>query len=148
MEPRDALVREEEEGWAELRAQVDLLDAAQLQEPGLNEDGWSVNDLLWHLGCWWAEAATQLERVRLGTYEEHDVPEDDMNARFLEEGRRQDPSEVLALLLAARSRARQELAALDELAPAAHEWFEESGSLHYREHLGDLRRWVSRVGGS
>jgi hypothetical protein len=26
--------------------------------------------------------------------------------------------------------------------PLAREWFEESGSLHYAEHIGSLGRWL------
>jgi hypothetical protein len=145
MDERDRLVREEDEGWSELSALVARLSPDQLEEPGLNDDGWSVKDLLFHLSCWWAEAARHLERVGLGTYEEEDVPEDDMNARFLDEGRRLPLADVLARLPIARTRALQELAALPQLTAPAVEWFEESGALHYREHLEHLRSWVHRL---
>lgn len=145
MDQRDRLLQQEDEGWAELRALVDPLSSAQLEAPGLNDEGWTVKDLLFHLSCWWAEAARHLERIRLGTYAEEDVAEDDMNARFLEEGRTLDASDVQAQLLAARSRALQELGALGELTAPAVEWFEESGPLHYREHLRDLRSWAERL---
>ncbi|HEX9124547.1 MAG TPA: maleylpyruvate isomerase N-terminal domain-containing protein [Actinomycetota bacterium] len=145
MDERTRLVGEEEEGWTDLRGLVERLSPEQLEEPGVNDDGWSVKDLLWHLSCWWAEAAHKLEQIRLETYAEQEVPEDDMNARFLEEGRHLARSDVEAQLLAARSRALQELAALPEITTPGAEWFEESGALHYREHLPDLRSWVERL---
>ncbi|MFB3738319.1 MAG: maleylpyruvate isomerase N-terminal domain-containing protein [Candidatus Velamenicoccus archaeovorus] len=145
MDERERLVREEDEGWTELQGLVARLGPEQLEEPGMNEDGWTVKDLLFHLSCWWAEAAHHLERIRLGTDRDEDVPEDRMNARFLEEGRRESLADVEAQLPAARSRALQELAALPELSGPAVEWFEESGALHYREHLRDLRAWVERL---
>lgn len=144
MDEKAKLVQEEDELWAEVSALVALLTPEQLEEPGMADD-WSVKDLLWHLCCWTAEAARQLERVRLGTYIEQDWDTDGLNQRYLEESRRQDLATVRAELAAARTRALHEWAALEEVTPEAIEWFGESGPEHYREHLGDLRPWVERL---
>lgn len=145
MDERTKLVEEEDELWVEVSALVDSLAEEQLEMPGLNTDGWSVKDLLWHLGCWTAEAARQLERVRMGTYVDEDWQTDARNAVFLEEGRRQDLATVRAELAAARTRALQEWAAQPQITPEAVEWFGESGPEHYREHLTDLRAWVGTL---
>ena len=144
MDEKAKLVQEEDEVWAEVSALVDRLTPEQLEEPGMADD-WSVKDLLWHLCCWTAEAARQLERVRLGTYIEQDWDTDGLNQRYLEESRRQDLATVRAELAAARTRALQEWAALEEVTPDAIEWFGESGPEHYLEHLSDLRPWVERL---
>ena len=53
-------------------------------EPGYYPDpDWAVRDVVAHLGTWLAEAQAQLERMRAGTYEGHDVDIDALNATFL-----------------------------------------------------------------
>jgi hypothetical protein len=144
---REDLLRSEDRGWNELHSLVETLSRQQMLEPGLTPDGWSVKDLLWHLGAWWAKAGVMLERIRVGTYEGggHGSSVDELNARFLEEGRRLDLATVTAELYAARNHALVEFAALPEVTPEADEWFRESGSEHYDEHLDDLRAWVDKL---
>jgi hypothetical protein len=48
---------------------------------------------------------------------------------------------VQAELFAARARMLQEWAALEEITSHAWEWLEESGPLHYAEHLRDIHAW-------
>ncbi|HEX9694339.1 MAG TPA: maleylpyruvate isomerase N-terminal domain-containing protein [Actinomycetota bacterium] len=144
---REDLLRSEDRGWTELRSLLDTLSRQQVLEPGLTPEGWSVKDLLWHLGAWWAKAGVMLERIRVGTYDGggHGSSVDELNARFLEEGRRLDLATVTAELYAARNHALVEFAALPEVTPEAEEWFRESGSEHYDEHMGDLRVWVGKL---
>jgi len=144
---REDLLRSDDRGWNELHSLLEALSRQQMLEPGLTPDGWSVKDLLWHLGAWWAKAGVMLERIRVGTYEGggHGSSVDELNARFLEEGRRLDVSTVTAELYAARNHALVEFAALPEVTPEAEEWFRESGPEHYDEHLDDLRAWVDKL---
>jgi hypothetical protein len=144
---RDDLLRSEDQGWAELRSLLDALSPQQTLEPGLTPEGWSVKDLLWHLGAWSAEAGVMLERIRTGTYDVKDQATnvDELNARFLDEGRRVDLATAKSELYAARNRALVEWAALPEVTPEAEEWFRESGPEHYQEHLDDLRAWVGKL---
>jgi Mycothiol maleylpyruvate isomerase N-terminal domain len=147
MVPRVELQRAEDRGWTEVHSLVDALSRQQLVEPGLTPEGWSVKDLLWHLGAWWAKAGVMLERIRVGTYREGETVSnvDELNARFLEEGRRLDLPTVIAELHAARNHALVEFAALPEVNREAEEWFRESGAEHYQEHLADLRDWVGKL---
>ncbi len=128
------------------RSQVrSLLTPEQIEEPGMTEAGWSVKNLLWHLQCWAAEAARQLERIRMGTYEEKEWDTDALNQRYFVESQGLDLPTVRACLSAARNRGLQEWAALGEPTPAAIEWFEESGAIHFREHLPELQAWAERL---
>ena len=147
MDERTKLVHEEDEAWAEIVALISGLTEQQMEEPGLTPAGWSVKDLLWHFCRWTAEAARQLERIRMGTYVEQDwdTDTDALNDRFFRESQGMDIAIVKTQLAAARSRALAEWAALPELTPEAVEWFGESGSLHDREHLPDLRAWVKKL---
>jgi hypothetical protein len=144
---REDLLRSEDQGWADLRSLLDALSPQQMLEPGLTPEGWSVKDLLWHLGAWSAEAGIMLERIRTGTYDGwgQAASVDELNARFLEEGRRVDLATAKSELYAARNRALMEFAALPEVTPEAEEWFRESGPEHYQEHLDDLRAWVGKL---
>ena len=144
---REDLLRSEDRGWNELHSLWETVSRQQMLEPGLTPDGWSVKDLLWHLGAWWAKAGVMMERIRVGTYEGagHGSSVDELNARFLEEGRRLDLGTVTAELYAARNHALVEFAALQEVTPEAEEWFRESGSEHYDEHRDDLRALVDKL---
>jgi len=143
---REELAEAESRAWKELHELVGRLTPEQVEEPGINADGWSTKDLLWHIGCWTAESARQLERIRVGTYEERDWDDtDDLNARYLEEGRRMDLPTVRSELTSARARALEEWSLLADPTPEAIEWFEESGAIHYGDHLGELRRYVERL---
>ena len=147
MVSREDLFRSEDRGWNELHSQLETVSRQQMLEPGLTPEGWSVKDLVWHLGAWWAKAGVMLERIRVGTYEGagQGSSVDELNARFLEEGRRLDLATVTAELYAARNHALVEFAALPEVTPEAEKWFRESGSEHYDEHRDDLRAWVDKL---
>lgn len=147
MSRREEHLRAEDEGWTELKSLLDALSPQQMLEPGLTPEGWSVKDLLWHLGAWSAEAGIMLERIRSGTYDGwgQAASVDELNARFLEEGRRVDLATAKSELYAARNRALMEWAALPKVTPEAEEWFRESGPEHYQEHLDDLRAWVGTL---
>ncbi len=144
---REDLMAAEERAWTAFNAELQGLGPEQLEAPGLTADGWSLKDLLWHVGCWWAEAGQQLERIRMGTYEEMDWQTDARNAEFLAEGRRVDLATVRLELVSARSRALAEFGRLDELTRAAEDWYQESGELHYRDHAEDVRAHVARLRG-
>jgi hypothetical protein len=54
-------------------------------------------------------------------------------------GRRED------LLYSARERLLQSFGALGEITPEAGEWFDESGTAHYAEHVPGLQACVERL---
>jgi hypothetical protein len=115
---REDLLRSEDRGWNELHSQLETVSRQQM-----------------------------LERIRVGTYEGagQGSSVDELNARFLEEGRRLDLATVTTELYAARNHALVEFAALPEVTPEADEWFRESGPEHYDEHRDDLRAWVDKL---
>jgi hypothetical protein len=136
------LLREEEQGWAELRVVLGRIPKARLEEPGVTDEGWSPKDVMFHVGAWLALAATQLERIREGTYTVDDTTTDDRNRAWFALSRTLDVPTVRAELESSRLMAHDALAALTEVTPEAREWFEESAPLHYAEHLPGLVRWL------
>ena len=142
---REELLRAEDEGWAGLLELVGRLTHAQLEEPGYTPDGWSVKDLLWHIGCWSADCARVLERIRMGTFEEPVYDTDAVNREWFEMSRTLDLATAKAEFMSSRNRMLQEFAALPEITREADEWFEETGPIHYADHVADLRGWVETL---
>jgi Mycothiol maleylpyruvate isomerase N-terminal domain len=134
----------EDRGWVELRSLVDRLTPEWMARDGYYED-WSVKDLLAHLGCWMAEAATVLEQIRWDTFDGWEPDVDGLNATWYEIWRDQDLPVVWAELHSARARMLQEWDGLPEVTERADEWFRESGEEHYAEHLPRLGEWVREL---
>jgi hypothetical protein len=142
---KQELVGKEDAAWKELSDLLGRVPDDRMEEPGVTDDGWTVKDLIWHIACWSAMSGRELERIRMGTYEETDSDTDTLNAEFEAEGREMDLASVRIELGSARNRALSEWAQVTELSPEAEEWFYESGAEHYADHLPDLRRWVEKL---
>src|SRR4051794_5289335 len=78
------LRKAEDAGWRELHALIASLPARCVEEPGYFEEGWSVKDLLAHVGAWLAQAGVALEQVAAGRYRAADIDVDALNGRYLE----------------------------------------------------------------
>jgi hypothetical protein len=79
--------------------------------------------------------------MRMGTWEEPKEDVERQNREWFELSRTMDLPTVRAELISARTRMVAEFGSLPEVTPAAVEWFEECGALHYEAHLVDLRPW-------
>ena len=141
-------IEAERVGWYELVALVRELTPEEYLQPGYYEEpGWTVRDVVAHLGTWLAQAEVQFERMIGGTYEGHDVDIDGLNAAFLE-GMSGQPWEVAWLLAnSGRTRMLEAFYALTERDDEAAWWIRKSGAEHYAEHLGRLREWVLELQG-
>ena len=117
----------------------------RMDEPTVNADGWSIKDLLWHMGSWDADIAEELGRMSDGTFVDHDWDTEAKNARFLEAGRRLDAETVKASWTASHKRAVEAMAWLPGMTPTVEEWFSETAYKHPDDHLPELRRWVSEA---
>ena len=129
------------------RAIVTALDPTIRDAPG-PDDGWSPKDAMFHVAAWCAEAARQLERMRLGTYVDPLIESDAQNRAWFDLSQELDVPTVRAELHAARTKMRQEWCELGEhgeLTSDAVEWFEESGHIHYRDHRRELLAWLDRI---
>lgn len=137
---------QERKCWDELSDLVDPLSDEQVVRPGYFPDGWSVKDMLGHIGTWMAEAGMVLEQIRFGTYRAEEIDVDALNARFLEAMRDMPMDVVRAQASAARARMLRHWAALPECTPEADQWVRKSGPEHYEEHLPRLREWAAEIG--
>ena len=80
----DRLAREEDAAWIDLHATFDAIDGERFEAPGVTPDGWSPKDAMFHVAAWCAEAARQLERMRLGTYVDPSIEADAQNRAWFE----------------------------------------------------------------
>jgi hypothetical protein len=147
-DPLPAWIEAERNGWYRLTRLVRSLTPGERLIPGYYvSPPWSVRDLVGHVGTWLAEAEVQLERIRVGTYEGHDVDVDALNATFLD-AMRDQPWEVAWIQAnAGRTRMLQALADLRGPDDEAAWWIRKSGGDHYAEHVGRLREWVRELRG-
>jgi hypothetical protein len=136
----------ERAGWYELVELVRRLTLDECLVPGYYRDpDWTVRDLVAHVGTWLAEAEVQLQQIRVGTYEGHEVDIDGLNAAMLEAMRDQPWSIVWVQANAARTRMLQEWNGLEARSDEAAWWIRKAGSEHYGDHLGRLREWVDEL---
>ena len=148
MTPKHDLVRREDRRWAELRELTGELTVEHAITDGY-QPGWSIKDLLAHLACWNAQAATALEQIRLGTYRGFDRTEDEANEEWYRACRHLALDACWAELHAARARLLEELDRLPEehLAPGtpAWSWFEGCAIRHHDDHSPRLREWLEQL---
>ncbi|HYM83226.1 MAG TPA: maleylpyruvate isomerase N-terminal domain-containing protein [Candidatus Dormibacteraeota bacterium] len=144
--PYAAEIEAERRGWYELAALVRSLTPEECLVPGYYpEPGWTVRDLVAHLGTWLAEAEIQLERLSAGTYAGHDVDIDGLNTAFLAAMGDQPWTVAWTQANAGRTRMLQEWYALREPTDEAAWWVRKSAADHYVEHLDRLRTWVQEL---
>lgn len=137
--------RAEVVGWHETHSLVDSLTDEELLKPGYYWEGWTVRDLMAHLGAWLAEGGNQLEQIHAGTYREDELDVEVANQRFLEltEGIPFDIVYVQAW--ASRWRMLGVWRDLTEINDSAVAWLGKVGAHHYDEHLPRLREWAAEL---
>jgi len=146
---KDTLTARELEAWKGFRSLVDALAPELLEQPGVNAEGWTVKDVLWHIAHWWDDLSGMLDEMRAGTFVE--PPEDDAatdaeNARVLEASRRLSLVDVEHGVDAARERMLAAWGALPTVDPDAEQQFVWETIEHYEEHLPDLQRFAAGSG--
>jgi hypothetical protein len=102
---------------------------------------------MWHAAYWCSEAARALTDIAEGRLDRAREPygADEVNRindREFERSRSMPPDEVRIEVHRARAAMLERFGLLNQITADADEWFEESGPLHYAEHLRELRAWV------
>ncbi|MBI3648446.1 MAG: hypothetical protein HY240_06835 [Actinobacteria bacterium] len=106
---------------------------------------------MYHLAAWMDDCADQLEAMRLGTFAGRVDTKawiDEQNRLQFVRSREIEAGVVRGYLDRSRVRMLEAWRLLPEVTAEAWEWFEESGPLHYRKHLEDLRLWSGDLHGS
>ena len=146
MATKRELCRAEDAGWQSFVRALGDVPPGMWEVSGYHP-GWSVKDMVAHIGNWQAEAVQVFEQIRVGTYRSERLDVDAMNARFVEANRDQPVNVVRAECFAARTRFVQEFDRLDPTTRDGEEWFVESGSAHYDEHVPRLLEWAGELAG-
>ena len=142
-EDREALLRTEAERAAELEAIVSTLSEEEAAEANVNEDGWSVKALVYHIAHWQSVGAAAIAG-QTGVYAGSDTDLDRENARVLERSSELSLAAVLDEWALARTRSREALAAVEAPSQTDLEWFTEEGVDHMATHLAELVAWNGR----
>jgi hypothetical protein len=142
------LLAAEDTGWADVVALVESLSPDQVERPGYFPEGWSVKDMVAHLGSWLAEAGRILERICVGAYRLEEIDVETMNDAFLQALHDAPLPVIRAQAASARTRMLQAWQALPELTDDAAFWIRKAGAAHYEEHLPRLREWVEELRGA
>jgi hypothetical protein len=132
-------------GWHEFHSLIDLLTVAEANEPGYFREGWSVRDLVGHVGAWLAEAGQLFEQMGVGTYAEGALDVDEANARFFELMRGLTFETVHAQAWTARWWMLRVWSKLPDPTPATGRWLATAGGQHYAEHLPRLQEWTAEL---
>jgi hypothetical protein len=141
----EGLLEADSAKWAELRNVFARIPADRFEEPTVTPEGWSPKDVMFHVAAWMADCGLQLERMRAGTFDPAEgsaASIQQRNGELFELSKGIDPADVRIEFFSSHQRMCEELGLMPELTPEAIEWFEESGPLHYAEHIEDLRRWL------
>jgi len=147
MADKQKLLQDTDEAYAELRRAIDGLDEKEMRRVWLGT--WGVREILIHISGWHREMIPAF--ARLGR-EEPPYPEgvsyddaDAWNSRFVEGKSKAPMADILRDLDTFHRDFVTAAAALSEhhFAPGApaRELFEGAGSLHYREHAGQIDEW-------
>lgn len=144
--PYAAELEAERSGWYELAGLVRSLTPEECLAPGYyKEPGWTVRDVVAHLGTWLAEAEIQFERMSAGSYEGHDIDIDALNATFLAAMDGQPWEVAWVQANAGRTRMIEEWRRLLEPNGEAAWWIRKSAVDHYAEHVERLREWTAEL---
>jgi mycothiol maleylpyruvate isomerase-like protein len=140
------LAEREALAWNEIVSLVEPLTLEEAALPGYYPDaGWSIKDLLAHIGSWLAEAGVMLYRIMGGTYRPDDVDIEALNRTFLETMRDVEYEIIRAQCWASRARMLHVLSRMEQRGPDALWWFEKAGPDHYQEHIPRLHEWVKEL---
>ena len=132
-------------GWHDIHSLVDALTPEELLKPGYYPEGWTVRDLMAHLGAWLAEGGIQLEQINSGTYREGELDIEEANQRFSELTRGVPFDIVYVQAWAARWRMLGVWRDLSDMSEAAVRWLGKVGARHYDEHLPRLQEWSAEL---
>ena len=137
---REELLRREDEAWQRFVETVSAVPADRRGVEGV-VPGWTVHDLVWHVGYWAGFAGEVIERDRAG--ETDPEPTEPEEAEVLEKGRAMSWDEVVGRAEECRDRVRAAFSSSPDPGDVAVRWFNEDTFDHYDEHAAEIRAFVA-----
>jgi hypothetical protein len=139
---REEMLKREDEAWGRFAETVDAVPADRRDVEGV-VPGWTVHDLVWHVGYWAGYAADVIERDRAGegALEPPDSQLED--EEILATGRGMSWGEVVRRGEQAHKHVRAAFSKSTDPGDIAVEWFRDDTFDHYDEHATEIRAFVS-----
>jgi hypothetical protein len=138
---REELLELEERAWTALVGEAGRVPEHLRADPGV-VPGWSLNDLVFHVGKWAGVAAEKLELLRRGEPAEEDDAWEEMNQAWAARSKSMPYEQAMATATQDRQRARAALGAFDVVNHEAESWFKEETIDHYAEHADEIARFA------
>ncbi|HET9672315.1 MAG TPA: maleylpyruvate isomerase N-terminal domain-containing protein [Actinomycetota bacterium] len=145
MADRDELLRDEDTAWRAFVAEVGRVPEHVRGNEGV-VPGWSVNDLVYHVGKWAMVGGRKLELLRRGEQAQEDDDWEESNRTWAAESKSLSYEEAMAQAMRERERARGVLASFDTVDQEAASWFKEETTDHYLEHAQEVARFADSLG--
>jgi hypothetical protein len=138
-DPKTEQLRLESDSWAEFEGLLSHIPRDRWEEPGVL-DGWTLKEMLWHVGGWLRKCAANLEALAAGGEEpESELTVDETNERLAAEARSMAPDAVWVAVVEARELVRRRFQELPEVDERAIQELADETYEHYPEHVPDLR---------
>lgn len=145
--PYAAEIDLERERWTEIETICRSLSSDERERHGYFDDdgGWSIKDMVGHLGAWMAQAEIHLLRIEAGTEDHGPEDIDALNAQFLAALHDQAWATVWTQAISARAQMLRVWVRLPARSSDADAWVRKAGAEHHLEHLPRLREWVEEM---
>jgi hypothetical protein len=141
---KDELLDLEEKAWAAFVSEARRVPEHLRADPGV-VPGWSVNDLVFHVGKWAGVAADKLELLRNGESTDDDDDGEELNRAWAARSKSMPYEQAMASATQDRQRAREALTALRAVDHEAESWFKEETIEHYVEHTDEIARFADSL---
>lgn len=145
MADREELLRDEETAWHTFVAEVGRVPEHVRGVEGV-VPGWSVNDLVYHVGRWARVGADKLELLREGHAAEEDDDWEPMNRAWAQESKSLSYGDAMTSAMEERERTRELLLGMPTIDQEAASWFKEETTDHYLEHALEIARFADSLG--
>jgi hypothetical protein len=141
---KEELLELEERAWKALVGDSGRVPEHLRSEPGV-VPGWSVTDLVFHIGKWAAVAADKLELLRKGEPTDDEDDGEALNQAWAARSKSMPYEQAMASATRDRQRAREALMALPAVDHEAESWFKEETIDHYAEHADEIARFADSL---
>ena len=139
---REEMLGREDEAWRRFEETVRAVPADRRDVEGV-VPGWTVHDLVWHVGYWAGYAADVIERDRAGETDLEPADSEVEEAEILATGRSMSWDEVVRRARQDRDRVRAAFSSSSDPGDTAVGWFQDDTFDHYDEHAAEIRAFVA-----
>jgi hypothetical protein len=138
---RQEMLEREAESWRRFAETVAAVPAERRDVEGV-VPGWTIHDLVWHVGYWAGYAADVIERDSAGEADLEPAGSQLEDAEILTIGRGMSWDDVVGRAEQAHNRVRAAFSTSPHPGETATEWFRDDTLDHYDEHAAEIGAFV------